>query len=184
MAKRWYLVHTFSDLKKARDVKDDVFARLAVMNLEHYVTDIEIPEESVTKVDEKGNSTTTNQSVYPGYMLIRMELNDLTRSAIRDTPGITGFVGAGGVPTPLSRAEYDNIVRKGASGKSGKASVARTTSSFEVGQAVKVIAGPLKNFDGVVSEVSPLAGKIKVLLSIFGRETPAELAFDQVEKIN
>mgnify|MGYP000022537334 FL=1 len=107
-----------------------------------------------------------------------MELDDRSWAAVRNTPGVTGFVGSQGNPAPLTRDEYNKIMKR-----TSREAPKKTSSSLEVGQSVKVVSGPLAEFDGVVSEVSPESGKVKVLVSIFGRETPVELSFDQVAKI-
>ena len=132
----------------------------------------------VTEIKEGGRRVESEKKVFPGYVLVRMELDDRSWAAVRNTPGVTGFVGADGNPAPLTRDEYNKIMKR-----TSREAPKKTSSSLEVGQSVKVVSGPLAEFDGVVSEVSPDAGKVKVMVSIFGRETPVELSFDQVAKI-
>jgi transcriptional antiterminator NusG len=148
------------------------------MGLEDSVFAIEIPTETVTEIKDGGKRVESEKKVFPGYVLIRMELDDRSWSVVRNTPGVTGFVGSEGNPEPLTRAEYNKIMKR-----TSVEAPKKTTANLEVGQSVKVVNGPLADFDGVVSEVSPEAGKVKVMVSIFGRETPVELSFDQVARI-
>ena len=159
-------------------VKKNLETRIETMGLENNVFGIEIPTEMVTEIKEGGRRVESEKKVFPGYVLVRMELDDRSWAAVRNTPGVTGFVGADGNPAPLTRDEYNKIMKR-----TSREAPKKTSSSLEVGQSVKVVSGPLAEFDGVVSEVSPDAGKVKVMVSIFGRETPVELSFDQVAKI-
>lgn len=179
MAKKWYVLHTYSGYENK--VKKNLETRVETMGLENNVFGIEIPTEMVTEIKEGGRRVESEKKVFPGYVLVRMELDDRSWAAVRNTQGVTGFVGADGNPAPLTRDEYNKIMKRDQR-KKGKGDVT-VTSSLEVGQAVKVVSGPLAEFDGVVSEVSPDAGKVKVMVSIFGRETPVELSFNQVAKI-
>ena len=158
MTKKWYVLHTYSGYENK--VKKNLETRIETMGLENNVFAIEIPTETVTEIKEGGRRVESDKKVFPGYVLVRMELDDRSWAAVRNTPGVTGFVGSQGNPAPLTREEYNKIMKR---------------TSHE--------AGPLAEFDGVVSEVSPEAGKVKVLVSIFGRETPVELSFDQVANI-
>ena len=187
MAKKWYVLHTYSGYENK--VKKNLEIRVETMGLEDSVTAIEIPTETVTEIKDGGKRVESEKKVFPGYVLIRMELDDryvLIRmelddrswSVVRNTPGVTGFVGSEGKPEPLTRAEYNKIMKR-----TSVEAPKKTTANLEVGQSVKVVNGPLADFDGVVSEVSPDAGKVKVMVSIFGRETPVELSFDQVARI-
>ena len=145
MAKKWYVLHTYSGYENK--VKKNLETRIETMGLENNVFGIEIPTEMVTEIKEGGRRVESEKKVFPGYVLVRMELyNKIMKRTSREAPK-------------------------------------KTSSSLEVGQSVKVVSGPLAEFDGVVSEVSPDAGKVKVMVSIFGRETPVELSFDQVAKI-
>ena len=176
MTKKWYVLHTYSGYENK--VKANLETRIETMGLENNVFGIEIPTEQVTEIKEGGKRVETEKKVFPGYVLVRMELDDRSWAAVRNTPGVTGFVGADGNPSPLTREEYNKIMKR-----TSREAPKKTSTSLEVGQSVKVVSGPLAEFDGVVSEVSPDSGKVKVLVSIFGRETPVELSFDQVAKI-
>lgn len=178
MTKKWYVLHTYSGYENK--VKKNLETRVETMGLENNVFAIEIPTEMVTEIKEGGKRVENEKKVFPGYVLVRMELDDRSWAAVRNTPGVTGFVGSQGNPVPLTREEYNKIMKRSsvAAGAPKK-----TSSSLEVGQSVKVVSGPLAEFDGTVSEVQPEAGKVKVMVSIFGRETPVELSFDQVAKI-
>ena len=178
MAKRWYVVHTYSGYENK--VKADLEHRIETMGVSDRVVDIQIPTEELTEVKEGGQRVTKESKVFPGYVLVRMDMDDHTWSVVRNTPGVTGFVGVDGKPIPLSRQEFDKIMHRGEPGSAPK----RTSVSLEVGQAVKVVSGPLADFDGMVSEVNAETGKVKVMVTIFGRETPVELSFDQVQSIN
>ncbi len=176
MAKKWYVLHTYSGYENK--VKNNLQHRIESMQLEDRVFDIQIPTEEVIEIKEGGKRVTTEKKVFPGYVLVRMELDDRSWGVVRNTPGVTGFVGAQGKPSPLSREEYDRIMKRTRSDAPKK-----TSSDLSVGQSVKVVTGPLAEFDGVISEVQPETGKVKVLVSIFGRETPVELSYDQVAKL-
>ena len=176
MTKKWYVLHTYSGYENK--VKKNLENRIEAMGLENNVFAIEIPTESVTEIKDGGRRVETEKKVFPGYVLVRMELDDRSWAAVRNTQGVTGFVGSQGNPSPLTREEYNKIMKR-----TSHEAPKKTSTSIEVGQSVKVISGPLAEFDGVVSEVSPESGKVKVLDSIFGRETPVELSFDQVAKI-
>ncbi len=180
MSKKWYVLHTYSGYENK--VKKNLETRIETMGLENNVFAIEIPTEMVTEIKEGGRRVESEKKVFPGYVLVRMELDDRSWAAVRNTPGVTGFVGSQGNPAPLTRDEYNKIMGM-RSDKNRPGTPKKTYSSIEVGQSVKVVSGPLAEFDGVVSEVSPDAGKVKVLVSIFGRETPVELSFDQIAKI-
>ena len=176
MAKKWYVLHTYSGYENK--VRQNLEQRIESMGLEDKIFKIEIPTETVTEIKEGGKRVESEKKVFPGYVLIRMELDDRSWSVVRNTPGVTGFVGSEGKPEPLTRAEYNKIMKR-----TSVEAPKKTTANLEVGQSVKVVNGPLADFDGVVSEVSPDAGKVKVMVSIFGRETPVELSFDQVARI-
>lgn len=176
MTKKWYVLHTYSGYENK--VKKNLETRIETMGLENNVFAIEIPTESVTEIKEGGRRVESEKKVFPGYVLVRMELDDRSWAAVRNTPGVTGFVGSQGHPAPLTREEYNKIMKR-----TNPEAPKKTSTSLEVGQSVKVVSGPLAEFDGVVAEVSPESGKVRVLVSIFGRETPVELSFDQVAKI-
>ena len=168
MSKRWYVVHTYSGYDNR--VKSDLEHRIETMGMQDRIFDIEIPTERVTEIKEGGKRETKDSKIFPGYVLVRMEMDDDAWTCVRNTPGVTGFLGGNGKPAPLSRDEYNKMMRRTSKGESPK----RTAVDLEVG------SGPLADFDGQVSEVNAEAGKVKVTLMIFGRETPVELTFDQV----
>lgn len=176
MSKKWYVLHTYSGYENK--VKNNLETRVETMGLENSVFAIEIPTEMVTEIKDGGRRVDSEKKVFPGYVLIRMELDDRSWAAVRNTPGVTGFVGSEGHPEPLTRDEYNKIMKR-----TSREAPKKTSTNLEIGQTVKVVSGPLADFDGVVAEASPEAGKVKVMVSIFGRETPVELSFDQVSKI-
>jgi transcriptional antiterminator NusG len=141
------------------------------------VRQIVIPTEQVVETKD-GQKVQSERRVLPGYVLVHMEMTDDSWSLVKNTPGVTGFVGAANTPAPLSREEVDHLLRVPTEQK------VRSRADFEVGETVKVIAGPLSDFSGEIAEISPEQGRLKVLVSIFGRETPAELSFDQVKKLS
>ena len=182
MAKRWYVVHTYSGYENK--VKTDLEHRIEIYGLEDKVVDIQIPTEQVTELKDGGKRETKENKVFPSYVLVRMEMDDNTWAVVRNTPGVTGFVGLDGKPSPLRRDEFEKMMRRGGNRAAAAAAAPkRTASNIEAGQSIKVLSGPLADFDGVVSEVNAESGKIKVMLTIFGRETPVELSFDQVSCI-
>ena len=178
MAKKWYVLHTYSGYENK--VKKNLQQRIESMGLENKIFRIEIPTETVTEIKEGGKRVESEKKVLPGYVLVRMELDPQSWAAVRNTPGVTGFVGSQGNPEPLTRDEFNKIMGVG---KPRQGAPKKTSTSIEVGQTVKVVSGPFVDFDGTVAEVMPEAGKVRVMVSIFGRETPVELAFDQVAKV-
>ena len=178
MAKKWYVLHTYSGYENK--VRQNLEQRIESMGLENKIFKIEIPTEKVTEIKEGGKRVESEKKVLPGYVLIRMELDPQSWAAVRNTPGVTGFVGSQGNPEPLTRDEYNKIMGVG---KVRAGVPKKATTSIEVGQTVKVVSGPFDDFDGTVAEVMPDAGKVRVMVSIFGRETPVELSFDQVAKV-
>ena len=192
MSKRWYVVHTYSGYENR--VKSDLEHRIETMGMQDRIFDIEIPMERVTEIKEGGKRETKDSKIFPGYVLVRMEMDDDAWTCVRNTPGVTGFLGGNGKPAPLSRDEYNKIMKRTSreapkktskmTRRPGKGdSPKRTSVDIEVGTSVRVTDGPLTDFDGKVSEVNTEAGKLKVTLMIFGRETLVELAFNQVAVI-
>jgi transcriptional antiterminator NusG len=179
MAKRWYVVHTYSGYEQK--VKSDLEHRIETYGAQDLITDIQIPTEEVTEIKDGGKRDTKEAKVFPGYVLVRMEMSDDTWTIVRNTAGVTGFVGTNGKPSPLRREEYNKIMHKGprSSGESPK----RTSTNLESGMHVVVTNGPLSGFDGSISEVNAESNKVKVMLEIFGRETPVELTIDQIKVI-
>ncbi|MEA5075184.1 MAG: transcription termination/antitermination protein NusG [Coriobacteriia bacterium] len=176
MAKKWYVIHTYSGYENK--VATNLRHRIESMGVQDKIFDVLIPKETVTDLKSGGRKVTSEKKVFPGYILVQMELDDDSWYVVRNTPGVTGFVGAQAKPVPLSRAEVERI--KGRVAASAKP---RTMTDFTDGMPVKVTSGPLEDFDGVIAEVNADQGKLKVMVSIFGRETPVELSFDQVAKL-
>lgn len=182
VAKHWYVVHTYSGYENK--VKTDLEHRIETFGMQDRIVDIQIPTEEVTEVKEGGKRETKEQKVFPGYVLVRMEMDDNTWTVVRNTPGVTGFVGLdGSKPAPLRRSEYNKMMHKDDASKKGPAPK-RVASSFEKGQTIEVVSGPLADFDGTISEVGTEANKVRVMLTIFGRETPVELTLDQIRSID
>jgi transcriptional antiterminator NusG len=183
MAKRWYVLHTYSGYENK--VKTDLEHRIETYGMEDQIVDIQIPTEKVIEIKDGGQRETKESKVFPGYVLVRMELNDDTWSIVRNTAGVTGFVGSDGTASPLSRSEYRKIMGRGR-GKDGRPSAPKPVTNIEIGQHIRVNSGPLSEIDseGIVTEVNPEANKVKALIEFFGRETSVELTIDQVTVIN
>jgi len=185
----WYVVHSYAGYENK--VKANLETRIHSLDMEDYIFQVEVPTEEVTEI-KNGQRKQVQRKVLPGYILVRMDLNDPSWSAVRNTPGVTGFVGATSRPSPLS---IDDVLKfllpqdqqaKPAGG--GKAASTATKSptvevDFEVGESVTVMDGPFATLPATISEVNADGQKLKVLVSIFGRETPVELSFSQVSKI-
>jgi transcriptional antiterminator NusG len=176
----WYVVHCYSGYENR--VRQNLQTRIRSLGLEDRIYEIEIPTEEVTEL-KNGRRVKVQRKVFPGYVLVRAEMDDEVWSAIRNTPGITSFVGAGSKPVPLSRAEVEAMFSF-ATPEEMRQQPARRGSAhaFEVGETVRVKEGPLADFVGEVAEVNADQLKLKVLFNIFGRETPVELDFTQVTK--
>jgi transcriptional antiterminator NusG len=175
--KKWYVVNTYSGHENK--VRTTMERRIDSFGLRRYFGEISIPTESVIEIKD-GKKVPTVQRQFPGYILVNMDMNDDTWRLVRQTPGVTQIVGAGDKPTPLSRAEVERLLRPGEVEAREKV---KTTVDYSVGETVKVIAGPLADFTGVISEINVDQSRLKVLVSIFGRETPVELSFGQVAKL-
>lgn len=173
---RWYILHTLSGAEEK--AKSNLEARIKTHNYQALIADIVIPKEQVTEV-KLGKKKILERKFFPGYILVQMEMNDDTWLFVKNTPGITTFIGPRRKPSPISQDEVDKILAKAKESKEKPA----PKVSFEKGESVRVIEGPFLNFNGVVEEVQQDKGKLKVSVSIFGRTTPVELEFWQVEKI-
>ncbi len=191
----WYVIHSYAGYENK--VKANLETRVQNLDVGDYIFQVEVPTEEVTEI-KNGQRKQVNRKVLPGYILVRMELNDESWGAVRNTPGVTGFVGATSRPSPLS---LDDVVKfllpPAAAKKPGKATAASSTAAaetgglerpvilvdFEVGESVTVMDGPFATLPASISEVNAEQQKLKVLVSIFGRETPVELTFNQVAKI-
>lgn len=171
---KWYVVHTISG-HEAR-VAETLRQRVDSMSLTHRIHELLVPTQDRVVI-RGGRKATVKEKIFPGYMLIKMALDDASWLAVRTTPGITGFVGVGDQPTPLSEAEVNNIQ------KFVSSPAPRFKTKLSIGEAVKITDGPFSDFLGTISEVDEEKGKVKVLVSIFGRETPVELDFLQVAKV-
>ncbi|CAM2871463.1 transcription termination/antitermination protein NusG [Saccharomonospora xinjiangensis] len=189
----WYVVHSYAGYENK--VKTNLETRRQTLDVEDYIFQIEVPTEEVTEI-KNGQRKIVQRKVLPGYILVRMELNDASWSAVRNTPGVTGFVGATSRPSPLGLEDVLKFlapkVEKPAPAKAGKGEAAAAERpaaagavevDFEVGESVTVMDGPFATLPATISEVNADAQKLKVLVSIFGRETPVELSFTQVSKI-
>jgi len=175
----WFVVHTYAGYENK--VKSNLASRVRSMNMEERIFEVVIPMEDVIEF-KAGRKTVVPKKVFPGYLLVRLHLDDDSWRVVRDTPGVTGFVGGGAKPTPLSRKEVETIlgVKEGVGGIEKKA---RPRLEFDVGEQVRVVAGPFADFNGAISEINVDQSKLKVLVNIFGRETPVELEFGQVAKL-
>ena len=188
----WYVVHSYAGYENK--VKANLETRVQNLDLAEYIFQVEVPTEEVTEI-KNGQRKQVNRKVLPGYILVRMELNDESWGAVRNTPGVTGFVGATSRPSPLTIKEVVKFLlpqqskKKPAAGAAatGEATVAAAKPTievdFEVGESVTVMDGPFATLPASISEVNAEQQKLKVLVSIFGRETPVELSFNQVSKI-
>jgi transcriptional antiterminator NusG len=177
--KKWYVVNTYSGHENK--VRATMERRIDSFGLKRHFGDISIPTESVIEIKD-GKKVPTVQRQFPGYILVNMDMNDDTWRLVRQTPGVTQIVGAGDKPTPLSRAEVERLLRPGEAAEAREKAV-KTTVDYSIGETVRVIAGPLADFTGVISEINVDQSRLKVLVSIFGRETPVELSFSQVAKL-
>ncbi|MGN0075487.1 MAG: transcription termination/antitermination protein NusG [Parafannyhessea sp.] len=182
MAKRWYVVHTYSGYENK--VKTDLEHRVEAFGMSDQIVDVQIPTEEVTEIKDGGARETKERKIFPGYVLVRMEMNDDTWTVVRQTEGVTGFVGLdGSKPAPLRRSEFNKIMHRNQPSGAKQQKHVTMTTNIEPGMSVKVVSGPLADFDGSVSEVNAESGKVKVMLTIFGRETPVELTLDQISII-
>ncbi|MGH9341534.1 MAG: transcription termination/antitermination protein NusG [Acidobacteriota bacterium] len=174
--KKWYIIHTYSGFE--RKVAESLMSRVQVHGLQEKIGQILIPTEDVVEM-KSGRKVVTSKLFFPGYILVEMEMNDETWHLVRDTPKVTGFVSQGNQPTPLTDEEVNEVVhRVSTAGEKPKPKFV-----FEKGETVKIIDGPFSNFTGLVEDVNLERSTVKVMVTIFGRATPVELEFIQVEKI-
>ena len=184
----WFVVHTYAGYENK--VKSNLEARIQSLDVEDYIYQIEVPTEQVTEI-KNGKRTQVNRKVLPGYLLVRMELNDESWGAVRNTPGVTGFVGATSRPSPLTLDEVVKILAPAVAPQAAKAAETPGAAAaapaavvdFEVGESVTVMDGPFATLPATINEIHAEQQKLQVLVSIFGRETPVELSFTQVSKI-
>ncbi len=177
---RWFVVHTYAGYENK--VKSNLHSRTVSMNMEDRIYEVVIPMEDVVEF-KNGKKVVVQKKVFPGYLLCRCELDDDSWSVIRNTPGVTGFVGPGTKPTPLSRREVEGILQVKVEGGEAPSKRSRPRLEHEVGETVRVKEGPFADFSGQIAEINEDQLKLKVLVNIFGRETPVELEFSQVAKL-
>jgi transcriptional antiterminator NusG len=179
---QWFVVHTYAGYENK--VKSNLESRIQSMNMEERIYEVVIPMEDVIEF-KGGKKVVVQKKVFPGYLLVRLELDDDSWHVVRDTPGVTGFVGLGSKPTPLSRREVEDILQVKQEAAPGTAAAKKTRPrlEFEEGETVRVREGPFADFSGQIAEINEDQLKLKVLVNIFGRETPVELEFSQVAKL-
>ena len=185
----WYVIHSYAGYENK--VKTNLESRIQSLDMEDYIFQIEVPTEEVTEI-KNGKRTQVNRKKLPGYLLVRMDLNDESWGAVRNTPGVTGFVGATSRPSPLSIDEVVSLLAPAATPQAARTAETATTATaaaptavvdFEVGESVTVMDGPFATLPATINEINAEQQKLQVLVSIFGRETPVELSFNQVQKI-
>ena len=176
MALKWYIVHTYSGFE--HKVKANLEERVKALGRQEYFGEVLVPTEKVIEL-KKGQKKTSSRKFYPGYIMVQMELNEETWHIVRNTAKVTGFVGGGDMPSPVPDYEAERIIQQMEEGISKP----KAKYNFEEGDEIRVVDGPFNNFQGVVEEVKPDKEKLRVLITIFGRSTPVELDFIQVNKI-
>jgi transcription termination/antitermination factor NusG len=179
----WYVIHSYAGYENR--VKTNLESRITSLNMEDYIFQIEVPTHLVTEI-KSGKKQVVNEKVLPGYILVRMELTDESWAVVRNTPGVTGFVGLSSKPSPLPLGEVASLLAPPPAEGSPAAEAAKakkTSPEYEPGESVTVMDGPFATLPATVNEVNSVTQKLKVLVSIFGRETPVELSFDQVSKL-
>ncbi len=171
---RWYVINTYSGHEKK--VKQNLEHRVQSLGQARAVRQVVVPTETVQEMKDN-QKVSVEKRTMPGYVLVNMDLNEDSWSLVKGTPGVTGFVGASNEPIPLTQVEVDRLLHREVAVRE------RKKATFGIGESVKVISGPLSDFSGEISEINEDASKLKVLVSIFGRETPVEVGYDQVKKI-
>jgi transcription termination/antitermination protein NusG len=178
---QWFVIHSYAGYENK--VKSNLESRIASMNMEERIFEVVIPMEDVIEI-KNGKKQVVSKKVFPGYLMVRLELDDDSWYVVRNTPGVTGFVGLGARPTPLSRKEVEGILQvKVEDGDSPGPRKSRPRLEYELGESVRVKEGPFADFSGTIAEINEDQLKLKVLVNIFGRETPVELDFAQVAKL-
>lgn len=187
---RWYVINTYSGHENK--VKKNLEHRVETASQGRKVRQVVVPTEEVQEVKD-GKKVTTDKRTMPGYVLVQMEMTDEAWSLVKNTPGVTGFVGSRNKPLPLSQSEVDGLLQveaplavgagAGGGAPGEPAAKPKPRAQYEIGESVKVISGPLSDFTGEIAEINDDAAKLKVLVSIFGRETPVEVGYDQVKKV-
>ena len=176
---RWYIIHAYSGFENK--VKEAILADAARLGLEQLVESVEVPTEKVTEV-RRGKKITSDRKFFPGYVLAKLSLNDDVYHLVKNTPKVTGFLGSSGKPQPISEAEAARILNTKEEAAAA-APKAKLKVDYEIGDQVKVLDGPFASFNGVVEELDFDRSRVKVSVSIFGRATPVELEFEQVERV-
>ncbi len=171
---RWYVINTYSGHENK--VKHNLEHRVETMSQKGHVRQVVVPTEQVSELKD-GQRVSIEKRTMPGYVLVNMEMTDDAWNLVKNTPGVTGFVGSRNKPMALSKPEVDRMLHRETAARP------RTRAQFSIGESVKVISGPLADFSGEIAEINEDAAKLKVLVSIFGRETPVEVGYDQVKKI-
>jgi transcriptional antiterminator NusG len=171
---RWYVINTYSGHENK--VKQNLEHRVSSLNQTRAVRQVVVPTETVSEMKD-GQKVQQEKRTMPGYVLVNMELSDDSWQLVKGTPGVTGFVGTSNEPVPLTQPEVDRLLHREVAQK------VATKAQFSIGEQVKVVSGPLSDFSGEIAEINSDAQKLKVLVSIFGRETPVEVGFDQVKKV-
>ena len=175
MAHHWYVVHAYSGSEKS--VADEIRKKAEKQNLVDSFQDILVPTEEVVEI-KRGQKANVERKVFPGYIMVRMEMNDTTWHLVKDIPRVTGFLGAKGKPAPITSAEAERLIKQ----LEEVATAPRSTVQYEVGETVRIVDGPFNSFTGLVETVDHDKTRLSVSVSIFGRATPVELEFTQVEK--
>jgi len=175
MAKRWYVVHVFSGSEKK--MAQAILEQATANGLEDQIADVMVPTEEVIEV-RRGAKVQSERKFFPGYILVNMELTDAAWSVVQSQPRVTGFLGGKGRPVPITNAEAERLIKQMDEGVERP----RSTLSFDIGEEVRVIEGPFESFNGVVEEADDEKERLKVSVSIFGRSTPVELEYSQVER--
>ncbi len=171
---RWYVINTYSGHENK--VKQNLEHRVVSLNQKRAVRRVVVPTETVQEIKDN-QKVAVEKRTMPGYVLVNMDLNEDSWGLVKGTPGVTGFVGASNEPIPLTQMEVDRMLKREVAVR------APSRAQFSIGESVKVISGPLSDFTGEISEINEDASKLKVLVSIFGRETPVEVGYDQVKKV-
>ena len=175
MAARWYVIHVYSGFEKR--VVQSIKEQAEQQGIGHMIQEVIVPTEEVVEV-RRGAKVSSERKFFPGYVLVKMEMNDHTWHLVKNTPKVTGFLGAGGRPAPISDAEAERMLRQIKEGVERP----RPSVTYEVGDQVRVSDGPFQSFNGIVEEVDEEKARLKVSVSIFGRPTPVELEYSQVER--
>ncbi len=172
---RWYVINTYSGHENK--VKQNLEHRVVSLSQQRRVRQVVVPTESVQELNKDNQKVSVEKRTMPGYVLVNMDLNEDSWSLVKNTPGVTGFVGASNEPVPLTQGEVDRLLHREIAVR------APSRAQFTIGETVKVISGPLSDFSGEIAEINEDQARLKVLVSIFGRETPVEVGYDQVKKV-